>query len=162
MPSDETEKTTTTIIVEKKKESSTFNNERVNRFLTTGYTHLHASVASAVDAVNSGLSVAEETTKIQIQAPVKQAWQQGKALEKQLEDKMDLFYKHRHQYGPPVVAGTAATVGLLTVLRGRGMPRAVLGAALAGGVAYICVYEPLPIRQIPTLIMDQIQTKKDK
>lgn len=149
---------------EKKATSSTSStsesfNDRVNRFLTTGHAHLHASVAVAVDGVNAGLAVTEKTFKTKIQAPVNQAWHQATEVEQKVASQMDYLHKNRHEYGPIAIGGTAAAGGAIALLRGRGMPRTALTAALFGGIAYVAVYEPLPIRQIPELVRKQFQQK---
>lgn len=131
-------------------------NQRANRFLTTGRLHLHAQVAAAVDATNAGLAAAQETAVTKIQAPVGRAWQQATAVQARAEAQMDYLHRHRHEYGGAAVGGTAATAGVLSRLRGRGTPRAVATALLTGGVAYVAVYEPVPVRKIPDLVRDQL------
>lgn len=137
-------------------------NERINRFFATGHSHLHASVASAVDGINSGLAAVEETTKNKIGAPVKKIWHTATEAEHKVETQMDYLYKHRYEYGPAAVGGTAVAAAAVTKLRGRGLPRTALMATLAGGLAYVAVYEPIPVRQIPEMIKNQLQPKEKK
>ena len=136
-------------------------NERVNRFMSTGYAHLHASVASAVDGINAGLAAAEKAT-VKIRAPVNQAWQKVSDVEQQLEKQMNIVYKRRSEIGPQVVAGSALAGGLLALIRRRSIFRFGGGAVLAGGLAYITVFEPIPIKKIPALIKEQFQPSEKK
>jgi len=134
-------------------------NDRMDRFFTTGYAHLHASVATFVDGVNQGLATMERTTK-SVQAPVKQGWQRASTLERRVEDQMNALYQRRDEIGPQVVAGSAVAGGLIPLIRRRGIFRMVGGALFTGGLAYIAVYEPIPIKRIPDMIMDQFHLRK--
>ena len=134
-------------------------NDRVNRFLATGHAHLHASVAAMVDGMNQGLAGAEKTAK-KVQAPVNQAWQQASAWEQKVEAQMNVLYQKRDEIGPQVVAGSAVAGGLLSLIRKRSIFRLMGGAVLTGGLAYIVTYEPIPIKRIPDMIMDQFQLRK--
>mmetsp|Transcript_7638 Transcript_7638/g.14870 ORF Transcript_7638/g.14870 Transcript_7638/m.14870 type:complete len:161 (-) Transcript_7638:262-744(-) len=134
-------------------------NDRVNRFVATGHAHLHASVASLVDGMNQGLAAAEKSVK-KVQAPVNQAWHQASALEQKVEAQMDALYRKRSEIGPQVVAGSAVVGGLLSLIRKRSIFRFMGGAVLTGGLAYIVTYEPIPVKRIPDMIMDQFQLRK--
>ena len=136
-------------------------NERVNRFMATGHAHLHASVATAVDALNGGLAAAEQTTR-QVQAPVSRAWDQASAAEQQLETQLNGLYKRRNELGPQMVGGAALAGGLLNFLRKRSVFRFASGAIVMGGLAYVTVYEPIPVKRIPSMVMEQFQPKEKK
>lgn len=135
--------------------------ERMDRFMATGYAHLHTSVATAVDGLNSGLASAEKAT-LKIRAPVNQVWQKASDLEQQVEKQMNAVYKRRNEIGPQVIAGSAMAGGLLALLRRRSVFRFVGGSVLAGSLAYVAVYEPIPIKKIPTLIQEQFQPSEKK
>ena len=134
-------------------------NDRVNRFLATGHAHLHASVATAVDGINAGLAAAEKMT-VQVRAPVHRAWQQASAVEEQVESQLAVVYKRRHEIGPQIVAGGALTGGVLSMIRRRSIFRFLSGSILFGGLTYVAVYEPIPIKKIPQLIKEQFQPKE--
>mmetsp|Transcript_91 Transcript_91/g.387 ORF Transcript_91/g.387 Transcript_91/m.387 type:complete len:168 (+) Transcript_91:89-592(+) len=108
---------------------------------------LKQGVKSAVESTNDALAKVEETT-ISIQTPVlesiKTAEEQGSLLASQ---GMRL-YDRRHEYGPYIVGASAVAVGGLAALRGGRLP-GVLAAALAGGVSYAAVYEPVPLPDLP-------------
>lgn len=136
-------------------------NERVNRFMATGYAHLHSSVATMVDSVNAGLAATEKAT-VKVRAPVNQAWEKASDFEQKLEKQMNVLYKRRNEIGPQVVAGSALVGGLLSMIRRRSIFRFVGGSVLAGGLAYITVFEPIPIKKIPALIKEQFQPSEKK
>lgn len=134
-------------------------NDRVNRFLATGHAHLHASVASMVDGVNQGLAAAEKTAK-KVQAPVNQAWQKVSTVEQNVEAQLNALHQRRKEIGPQVVAGSGVAGGLLSMIPRRSIFRMIGGAVLGGGLAYIVTYEPIPVKKIPDMIMDQFQQLK--
>ena len=135
--------------------------ERVQRFMATGHAHLHASVASAVDGLNRGLVAAEEST-LKIRAPVNQAWRQASDIEKQVEHQLHNVYQKRHEIGPQAVGGAALAGGLLAQVRRRSVLGFVTGSVLGASLAYLAVYEPLPVKKIPDLVLEQLHLKGKK
>ena len=136
-------------------------NDRVSRFMATGYAHLHASVATAVDGINAGLASVEKAT-LKIRAPVNQAWQKASEAEQQLGKQIHDLHKRRNEIGPQVVAGSALAGGLFSMIRRRSVFRFVGESVLFGGLAYITVYEPFLIKKIPALVKEQFQPSEKK
>lgn len=114
-----------------------------------------------VDSVNAGLAATEKAT-VKVRAPVNQAWEKASDFEQKLEKQMNVLYKRRNEIGPQVVAGSALVGGLLSMIRRRSIFRFVGGSVLAGGLAYITVFEPIPIKKIPALIKEQFQPSEKK
>jgi hypothetical protein len=142
------------------KESRT---ERSERFMATGQAHLHASVTRVVEMVNSGLASMEQSTR-NIQAPIVQGWRTASTWEQKLEHQLNVHvYQRRHEIGPQLVVGTTVAGGTLTALLSRRRPRTlafVSGSIVMGTIAYLTVYEPLPIKRIPDLVLEQLHLKK--
>jgi hypothetical protein len=135
--------------------------ERVQRFLATGHAHLHASVATAVAGVNTALAQTQAATA-RVRAPVTQAWQHVVDVEHTVEQQVRVLYQRRHEYGPQTVGGTAAAGGLIALLRRRGPLRIASGAALAGGFAYLVVYEPIPLHKLPERFKAGVQMIRNR
>ena len=78
-----------------------------------------------------------------------------------MESQLRAVYKRRNEVGPQIVGGAALTGGLLNWLRRRSVLRFASGAVLAGGLAYVTVYEPIPVKRIPSMVMEQLQPSKE-
>ncbi|ACI65725.1 predicted protein [Phaeodactylum tricornutum CCAP 1055/1] len=107
-------------------------------------------IRKAVEATNRLLASLETTTD-SVSKPlakgVKKVEQEGSYLAGQVMR----VYERRYEYGPHLVAGSALAVGGLMTLR-RGKILGAASAALSGGLAYVAVYEPIPLQDMPDLI----------
>ena len=96
------------------------------------------SIKQLVNVTNSALATFEEATDESSTMLVSRLQQIGKQG-KYIATRAISTYDHRGQYGPQIVAGSAATVGAIVALR-RGKVPGVLMGGLTGAAAYGNVY----------------------
>uniref|UniRef100_A0A7S2YS37 MICOS complex subunit n=1 Tax=Entomoneis paludosa TaxID=265537 RepID=A0A7S2YS37_9STRA len=111
---------------------------------------LKGGIKATVDAANDGLAKIEEST-ISIQKPVVEGMKTAEKEGAKLITQGSHIYERRHEYGPHIVGGSSLLLGGLVGLRRGRIPGAV-SAAVAGGLSYAFVYEPIPLPDLPDMI----------
>lgn len=111
---------------------------------------LRSGIHQSVDATNRILATLEMETK-KVSRPVVSGLKNVEHEGSYLASQTMRMYERRREFGPHIVLGSAAVVGSLAMLR-RGRISAVLSGVLAGGAAYMAVYNPLPLADVPDLI----------
>ena len=99
---------------------------------------LQSSIKQFVGMTNSALATFEEAADGPSTALVSRLQQIGKQGRYVVTRAM-ATYEHRGQYGPQIVAGSAATVGAIVALR-RGKITGTLAGGLTGAAAYGNIY----------------------
>jgi hypothetical protein len=94
-----------------------------------------------VDTTNVALGQIEGVTK-NIQKPVSTAMEELEKFGTKAATQCRIVYERRHEFAPYYVAGATVGVGGIAALRRGRVPGVVLGA-LAGGITYMALYEPL-------------------
>lgn len=113
---------------------------------------LKASVKSGVDVTNQMLATMEEKTT-EIRAPIIKGWKTAQEEGDKVATHLWHFYERRHEYGPHIVGGSAVTMGAWTALRRKSLIAGAVSALLTSGIAYAIVYEPIPLQDIPDMIL---------
>lgn len=111
---------------------------------------LRKSIHESVGAANKMLA-ALETTSSELSQPLAKGLS---AVEQQGSSAATTawhVYERRHEFGPYLVLGSAFTVGGITALR-RGRFPGVFSGAVTAGMAYVAIYEPIPLEDIPDLL----------
>lgn len=108
---------------------------------------LKPAIHAAVEATNHLLAELQSTTE-KVQRPIVAGLDTVSKEGSYVAANVMHAYERRHEYGPLLVLGTSAVVGGVVTLR-RGRVPAVIGASLAGGLAYLAVYESIDVQKIP-------------
>lgn len=104
--------------------------------------HIHA----AVEATNKFLATVQDTTE-SIRAPIVKGLHSVESGGSRVATKAMHVYERRHEFGPYLVAGSAVTVGGIVSFRRGRIPGALMGI-MTGGLAYLAVYESIPLQDI--------------
>jgi hypothetical protein len=103
-----------------------------------------------VESVNTFLSAVHDTAD-SFRGPILKGIDTVESGSSVIATKAMFMYERRHEFGPHIVGGSAIAVGGLTAVR-RGRVPGVLVGVMTGGLAYLAVYESVPLSDIPDVI----------
>jgi hypothetical protein len=109
---------------------------------------IHQGCKWTVDTTNAALGKLQVATK-SAQKPVTTVVEECEKYGTMAATQCRIVYERRHEFAPYYVAGATLGVGGLSALR-RGRVTGVMLGALAGGITYMALYEPL-LDQAPTI-----------
>jgi hypothetical protein len=114
--------------------------------------HLHG----AVESVNGFLAAIQDATE-NVRSPIVKGIDTIETGGSVVAAKAVRMYERRHEFGPHIVGGSSLlSGGIVTARRGR-IPGVLVGAAV-GGIAYLAVYESIPLSDVPDALFGK---KKD-
>lgn len=111
---------------------------------------LRMGIHAAVETTNQVLAQLEQTqqrVRDTLQEPIHKTMHVGQ----QVSEQIDTLYVRRHEYGPYLVGGSALLFGGFMALRRGRLPGALAGT-LAGGAAYVAIYDPIALDDVPDLL----------
>jgi hypothetical protein len=109
-----------------------------------------AYLHNGVESVNKVLSAVHDTAD-SVRSPILKGIDEVESRSSVVATKAMLMYERRHEFGPHIVGGSAIGVGGLIAMRRGRVPGALMGI-MAGGLAYLAVYESVPLSDIPDVI----------
>lgn len=124
-------------------------------------TILRSGIHSFVVATNNALASIQSSVNA-VSKPITKGISSVDQEVSYLAHQVHTVYSRRHEFGVPLVAGSALTFGAITTVRknGRIFPGA-LSALLAGGITYLLVYETttIDIEDIPDILLGDSRKK---
>lgn len=117
---------------------------------------VRSGIRQSVDAANGFLSSLHGTFK-SVQGPIHNVSESLKESSSKVTNTAMTIFERRHEFGPHIVIGSGVLVGGIFALR-RGRISGALGGALASSAAYMSIYNPVPLDDVPDLIFG----KKDE
>jgi len=111
---------------------------------------LKASIRNSVEATNRTLASLEEKSR-EVSQPVVKGLKTVEEEGSYVATKAIHAYERRHEFGPHIVVGTAFLAGSVVALR-RGRIAGVFSSILGGGAAYLAIYPPISLEELPDVI----------
>jgi hypothetical protein len=109
---------------------------------------IHQGCKWTVETTNTALGQLQVATK-NVQKPVTTVMEEFEKYGTKAATQCRIVYERRHEFAPYYVVGATLGVGGISAWRRGRVPGVVLGA-LAGGITYMALYEPL-LDQAPTI-----------
>ena len=111
---------------------------------------LRANIRKSVDATNQVLATLEEKSHV-VSRPMVKGLKTAEEEGSYVAAKAIHAYERRHEFGPHIVVGTALIAGGIMALR-RGRVAGVFSCILGGGAAYLAIYPPISLEEVPDVI----------
>jgi len=110
----------------------------------------------AVESVNGFLAAVQDATE-NVRSPIVKGIDTIETGSSVVAAKAVHMYERRHEFGPHIVGGSSLLSGGIVAAR-RGRIPGVLVGSMVGGLAYLAVYESIPLADVPDALFGK---KKD-